>query len=409
VLRTQLLTLRQNIEKVNSSVDQINGCVIIPTYNNEKTLLRVIYGVMEYVPASRIIVVNDGATDSTPQLLEPLKHQIHILVNSPNRGKGYSLRKAFKFAIEKGFDNAITIDSDGQHFPSDLPKLINEAIAHPQTVLMGSRNMNQEGVPQKSSFGNKFSNFWFKAETWITLPDTQTGYRLYPLAPLKKMRLFTTKFELEIEVIVRLAWKNIPFKAIPIDVKYDPDERVSHFRPGRDFFRISVLNTVLVLGALLYYYPKKFFTIKTWNAIKHEAIKPEESNFSKAMSLGFGAFMGIIPIWGFQLLIGIPLAIFFRMNKVLFIAAANISFPPFIPFILYASMVLGQYVTLGKVNHAQIVTFTMDAISSNFVPYIIGSCLLALCSFIVFFVVSFVLLKLFRKEPIVQENKPLES
>lgn len=388
---------------MSTSIDQINGCVIIPTYNNEKTLLRVINGVLEYVPANRIIVVNDGATDSTPKLLEEFKDQIHILVNSPNKGKGFSLRKAFTFAIEQGFENAITIDSDGQHFPSDLPKLIEQAIAHPQTVLMGSRNMNQEGVPQKSSFGNKFSNFWFKTETWITLPDTQTGYRLYPLAPLKKMRLFTTKFELEIEVIVRLAWKDIPFKAIPIDVKYDPDERVSHFRPGRDFFRISVLNTVLVLGALLYYYPKKFFTIKTWNAIKHEAIKPEESNFSKALSLGFGAFMGIVPIWGFQLLIGIPLAIFFRMNKVLFIAAANISFPPFIPFILYASMVFGQWVVLGKVDHEQIVTFTLDAISSNFVPYIVGAFLLAILAFLTFFISSFLLLKLFRKEPRVKD------
>lgn len=387
-------------QTLKQSIEQVNVCVIIPTYNNEKTVIRVIEGVREYVSDNRIIIVNDGATDSTPELLKQFESSISILKNEQNRGKGYSLRKAFKFANDKGFENAITIDSDGQHFPSDIPKMVATAIEFPNTVLMGSRNMEQEGVPQKSSFGNKFSNFWFKIETWITLPDTQTGYRLYPLKPLKKMRLFTTKFELEIEVIVRLAWKNIPFKAVPIDVKYDPDERVSHFRPGRDFFRISVLNTVLVLGALLYFYPKKFFSIGTWNAIKHEAIKPEETNFSKAISLGFGVFMGIVPIWGFQLLIGIPLAIFFKMNKVLFIAAANISFPPLIPFILYGSVLLGQLLTDGKIDHERIVTFTMDAISSNLYQYLIGAVALSFTSFIVVFLTSFGLLKLFRKEPV---------
>lgn len=382
------------------SIEQINGCVIIPTYNNEKTLVRVIEGVLEHVPADRIIVVNDGSTDSTVQLLEKYEGNLNVLKNEKNKGKGYSLRKAFKYAIAKGFENAITIDSDGQHFHSDIPKMIQECFENPNTVLMGSRNMQQEGVPQKSSFGNKFSNFWFKLETWITLPDTQTGYRVYPLGPLKKMRLLTTKFELEIEVIVRLAWKGIDFKPVPIEVKYDPNERVSHFRPGRDFFRISVLNSVLVMGALFYYYPKKFFSKNTWLAIKHEAIKPEESNFSKAISLGFGVFMGIVPIWGFQLLIGIPLAVLFRMNKVLFIAAANISFPPLIPFILYGSMVVGQLFTVGEMNHTQIVSLDSDAIATNFYQYMIGSVLLAIISFVIVFLLSFGLLKMFRKEPV---------
>jgi glycosyltransferase involved in cell wall biosynthesis len=381
------------------NISEINGCVIIPTYNNEKTLARVLDGVLTFVPGDRVIVVNDGATDSTPQILEKYKDTVHLLANNPNQGKGYSLRKGLKKAIELGFDNAITIDSDGQHFPSDLPLIIKTAAENPGTVLMGSRNMQQEGVPQKSSFGNKFSNFWFKIETWITLPDTQTGFRLYPLKPLKKMRLFTKKFELEIEIIVRLAWKNVPFKPVQVQVKYDPDERVSHFRPGRDFFRISVLNSVLVLFALLYYYPKKLFSVKTFELIKHETIKPEESNFSKALSLGFGVFMGIIPLWGFQLLIGIPLAVLFRMNKVLFIAAANISVPPMIPFIIYSSFLLGKQFVDGTINSGKIFEFTTDSISDNIQQYLIGAVLLALIASLVVFTVSFALLKLLRKEP----------
>lgn len=381
------------------SITSINGCVIIPTYNNERTLERVIREVLEHVPAECVIIVNDGATDSTPEILKAFENEVTILMNEVNKGKGYSLRKAFKFAKEKGYENALTIDSDGQHYPSDIPVLIEQALLCPGAVIMGSRNMEQEGVPQKSSFGNKFSNFWFKVETWITLPDTQTGFRIYPLKPLKKIWLFTNKFELEIEVIVKLAWRFVPFVAVPIQVKYDPSERVSHFRPARDFTRISILNTFLVLTALIWYYPRKLFSVRTWNVIKHEAIKPEESNFRKALSIGFGFFMGIVPLWGFQLLIGIPLAILFRMNKVLFIAAANISIPPMIPFIIYGSFICGQLFLTGTTNTTQLTDLSLEAIRKNVYQYAIGACIFATIAFIASFLVSFTLLKIFRKEP----------
>lgn len=382
-----------------ASISSIKGCVIIPTYNNERTLERVIREVLEYVPSDCVIIVNDGATDSTPEILKLFEHKVTILVNEVNKGKGYSLRKAFKFAVERGYESALTIDSDGQHYPSDIPLMIEQAGRHSGAMIMGSRNMEQEGVPQKSSFGNKFSNFWFKVETWITLPDTQTGFRVYPLQHVKKIWLFTNKFELEIEVIVKLAWRFVPFVAVPIRVKYDPSERVSHFRPARDFTRISILNTVLVLTALVWYYPRKLFSIQTWNVIKHEAIKPEESNFKKALSIGFGFFMGIVPLWGFQLLIGIPLAVLFRMNKVLFIAAANISIPPMIPFIVYGSFLCGQLFLTGETNSAQLADMSLEAIQKNVYQYAIGACIFATIAFAASFLVSFALLKIFRKEP----------
>jgi glycosyltransferase involved in cell wall biosynthesis len=382
------------------TISDINGCVIIPTYNNERTLERVINSVMEIIPKERIIVINDGATDSTSEILAKFETDIIVLKNDPNRGKGFSLRKGFKKAIELGFENALTFDSDGQHYPSDIPKMIQAAYENKGAVIMGSRNMSQEGVPNKSSFGNKFSNFWFKLETWITLPDTQTGFRIYPLKPLKKMRLFTTKFELEIEVIVRLAWKFVRFIPVSIQVKYDPEERVSHFRPGRDFFRISVLNSVLVLGALFYYYPKKLFSKDTFAKIKHEAIKPEESNLSKSLSISFGVFMGIFPIWGFQLLVGIPLAVLFRLNKVLFITAANISIPPMIPFIIYLSLLTGSYFGFGSVEFSKFLDFSSDAVQQNLKQYFIGAILLSCFAFAAVFVVSFGVLSVFRKSPV---------
>ena len=136
-----------------------NCCVLIPTYNNEKTVERVINGVLEY--CKDVIVVNDGATDSTPEIIDRYKDQITLIQHPHNIGKGRALRNGFKKAIELGFDYAITIDSDGQHFPENLPDFLKASIENPDALIMGTRNMDQEGVPGKSSFGNKFSNFWF--------------------------------------------------------------------------------------------------------------------------------------------------------------------------------------------------------------------------------------------------------
>ena len=380
-------------------LSKIKGCIIVPTYNNKKTIKDVLQRIIAVVGDTTIIVVDDGCNDSTPEILATFGERITLVENEVNIGKGMALRKGFRKAIELGFENAVTIDSDGQHFPEDIPLLVAEAEKNPEALIMGSRDMEQDGVPGKSSSGNKFSNFWFKLETWISLPDTQTGFRLYPLAPMKKMKFFTKKFEFEIEVIVRLAWNNVKFIPVKIRVLYEMDERVSHFRPARDFFRISVLNSVLVLGALFYYYPKKLFSMDTVRLIKHEAIKPDESNIRKATSLGFGVFMGVFPIWGFQLLVGIPLAVMMKLNKVLFITAANISIPPMIPLIIFGSLLVGQFFVAGEVDGSAIFNYSLDDIKTNVTQYFIGAILLSVFAFVAVFVVSFILLKAFRKEP----------
>ncbi|MCF0048911.1 DUF2062 domain-containing protein [Dyadobacter sp. LJ53] len=348
-----------------------------------------------------IIVVNDGSTDRTPYLLLDYRRRLTVIDYVLNNGKGHALRAGFKKAIAMGYDNAITIDSDGQHLVSDIPLFLEAAAKNPGAVIMGSRDMEQEDVPGKSSFGNKFSNFWFKVETGISLPDTQTGFRLYPLAEIAKMKLYTTKFETEIEVLVRLAWRDVPIIPVDIHVIYDKEERVTHFRPFKDFARISVLNTVLVTLALLYFLPRKLIRqVKKkglWKIIKEEAVKAEESNLSKAKSIGFGFFMGIVPIWGFQLLIGIPLSIYFKMNKVLFLAAANISIPPFIPLIIYCSYKFGGLFYKNSVQLASFENLTLQSIHVNFVQYFIGGTLLSVAAGLIGFLLTYLLLVIFRK------------
>jgi glycosyltransferase involved in cell wall biosynthesis len=240
-------------------------CVLIPTFNNAKTLAQVIEGVSNYT--TNIIVVNDGSTDHTSEVLAQFSF-LNIVSYERNQGKGMALRLGFKRAVELGYHYAISIDSDGQHFAEDLPKFIQKLQEYPKAIIIGARNMDQVSVPGKSSFGNKFSNFWFRLETGIKVGDTQSGYRLYPVRLLADKKYYTRKYEFEIEVLVRAAWSGIDVVEVPVKVFYaEKSQRVSHFRPFRDFSRISVLNTFLVIISFLWIKPRDFFrSIKKKNS-----------------------------------------------------------------------------------------------------------------------------------------------
>ena len=233
------------------------GCiVVIPTYNNAGTIARVIADVQQY--ADDILVVNDGSTDDTRAILERVEG-IRIHSYDENRGKGHALKCGLKLAYEWGFRYAITIDSDGQHYADDIPRFIERIEEVPDSLLIGARNLAADNMPSKNTFANRFSNFWYRVETGERLEDTQSGFRLYPLRKLQHIRFITSRYEFEVEIIVRAAWRGVRVENIPIKVYYPPqEERVSHFRPLRDFTRISLLNTVLVLYALLFYYPWRF-------------------------------------------------------------------------------------------------------------------------------------------------------
>ncbi len=385
-------------DKYRSELKRMGICVIIPTYNNSKTIQRVIDGVLAYT--DDVIVVNDGATDDTSKILQQYEGHVEITGYSVNKGKGVALKTGFKRALELGFTHALTIDSDGQHFPEDIPKFIEAHRQNPEAVVMGARNLAAEGMPGKNSFANRFSNFWFFVETGHRMPDTQTGFRLYPLKMVEKLSLFTTRFEFEIEVIVKLAWRDVPFVSVPIKVTYDPTERVSHFRPGPDFTRISFLNTWLCILTLLYHLPRRLLKGgKIFKLIRDEAINPSESNLRKASSIGFGVFMGIVPIWGFQLMIGIPAAVLLRLNKVLFIAAANVSLPPMIPVLIFLSYIFGEpFIDAEPIHLSTIENVDLSTIHKNFVQYVIGAIILALTAGLGAFLLSWASFSMLRKE-----------
>lgn len=228
-------------------------CVIIPTYNNEKSIRQVVTDTLNY--CDDVIVVNDGSTDCTTATLHEMGG-ITLVSYPQNKGKGCALREGFRKALSMGFAYAITLDADGQHYPADIALFLKANQEYPGALIIGRRLLEGVDRSKGSNFANKFSNFWFYVQTGKALEDTQTGYRLYPLLKLYGIGLLTSRYEAELELLVFASWHGVELVSIPVNVYYPPrEERVSHFRPGKDFARISVLNTVLCFFAVVYGLP----------------------------------------------------------------------------------------------------------------------------------------------------------
>lgn len=389
-------TLEQK-ELVKQLFKKLKCCVLIPTYNNAKTIEAVIQSTLEY--CDEVILVNDGCTDGTENIVSKYP-SLHVVTHPVNKGKGVGLRNGFKKAVELGFDFVISIDSDGQHYPKDFIQFLNKIQENPNSLIIGARNMSTaENVPDKSNFGNKISSFWFWVETGIKMPDTQSGYRLYPVKRMRKIWLFTTKFELEIEVIVKAAWRGITITSVPVSVYYAPKgERVTHFIPSRDSTRISFLNVYLVFLAAIFWRPvmllRKMTLTNLKKVWKEEVIASHESAEVKALSVGVGLFFGIVPIWGFQFALAIFSAVYFKLNKIIVGLTAQISVPPMIPLIIFISVKTGELVLNQKVDISFSKFLSLQTLSNLWVYYV-GATVLSIVAGIGGFLVTWILLKLF--------------
>ena len=110
--------------------------------------------------------------------------------------------------------------------------MLQAAARRPGSLVVGSRDLAANGMPVRNTMANRFSNFWFRLQTGIRLPDTQTGFRLYPLCRMGSLWWLTARYEAELELLVWAAWRGIPLVPVPVRVWYPPEEeRVSHSGP----------------------------------------------------------------------------------------------------------------------------------------------------------------------------------
>lgn len=212
--------------------------VLIPTYNNAATLGAVVEGCLRHV--EEMLVVDDGSTDGTAEVLSVFEERIRVRTHSENQGKGTALRTGFQVLEDAGISHAITVDADGQHFADDLPRFLEAVNREPRAIWVGERDMRKAGAPRRSLFGLWFSNLALRRVGGARLKDSQAGFRAYPLREIRALELRGTRYDLELEVLIKAAWKGLPLAAVPIACSYSPGEgRVSHFRPVRDFCHIG--------------------------------------------------------------------------------------------------------------------------------------------------------------------------
>ena len=222
----------------------IPTAVLIPAFNGAATVARVVGAARAYVDA--VLVVDDGSEDETAARAASAGAQ--VVRHDTNRGKGAALHRGMHVLAEQGFERVVTMDADGQHLADQIPVLLQEAAAYPQALIVGVRQVPSALVAPLRGFGNRFANRWVEIACGQALPDTQSGFRLYPLRATLALGTRARRFAFETEVLIRAARAAMPIRSVPVQVYYPPVyERVSHFRPVVDTVRIIFVVVGLIL------------------------------------------------------------------------------------------------------------------------------------------------------------------
>lgn len=218
---------------------------LIPCLDVADTLASVIAGAREHT--SHVLVVDDGSTDETSAVAEA--EDVELIRHDRNRGKGAALRAGLERLRDGGFTHAFSLDGDGQHLADQMPVLLQESKTHPDAIVVGARIREHE-VAGIRRFGNDFANWWVALAAGREFPDTQSGFRIYPIDATLGLGTRTEHYEFESEVLILAARRGLDVRSRDVRVYYPPpDELVSHYDPWIDTIRI--IRTVVPFAARL--------------------------------------------------------------------------------------------------------------------------------------------------------------
>lgn len=328
---------------------------VIPVYNNGGTVKDIALRCRDILP--KVVVVDDGSTDvDVTELLE--ETDITVLRHKQNQGKGRAIMTGLNYVSEQNGAYMITIDADGQHYPEDIEKFLPHLTPEADAIIIGARDFSGDNIPGGSRFGRKFASFWLKVETSQGMEDCQSGFRAYPVEPIKQLGMTGRYYDFEAEILARACWAGLGLKTVPIRVWYpEPGEkRVTSFRPFLDNFRLSCMHARLV-GRRLLPFPHK-------QLIKRPGKRKEEiknllhpvrfvtyllQENATPMGLGAAAALGVLigtpPIFGLHSVAIFYMASRLHLNKLMALSAQNICTPPFVPAFCIE---LGYYLRHGS-------------------------------------------------------------
>ncbi|CAC9601467.1 FIG143263: Glycosyl transferase [Bathymodiolus heckerae thiotrophic gill symbiont] len=219
---------------------QKNFTVVIPAYNEEKTIRDVVERALKQ--CEMVIVVDDGSSDETISELKNLP--IDLIKHKTNKGKAASLWDGFQFALKNKIDFIVTLDGDAQHAPEDIGLLIDDRDRYQNHIIIGARLADKGAIPAKRYYANKIANFWIAWASGYPISDSQSGFRLYPVSLFNNLKISISKnssFIFESEIIIRAAKKGIYSHAVAIPAIYRDDARPSHFQGVRDVTLITLM------------------------------------------------------------------------------------------------------------------------------------------------------------------------
>ncbi|NLB60300.1 MAG: glycosyltransferase family 2 protein [Lentisphaerae bacterium] len=208
-----------------------NFCVIVPAYQEERRIGEVVRSISRLAPA--VVVIDDGSPDATAAAATAAG--AIVLRHARNLGKGAALHTGFNYAREHGYAFLLTMDADGQHAPADIPRFLETYQRTALPVLIGNRMDNPINMPRVRRWTNRFMSWYLSRIMRQTVPDTQSGFRLYRCDILPSEQPTARGYAAESEILLWLAERGVRMGAVPITVIYQ--DEISKINPWRDTLR----------------------------------------------------------------------------------------------------------------------------------------------------------------------------
>jgi glycosyltransferase involved in cell wall biosynthesis len=196
-----------------------NISVIIPCYNEEKTIVGLINRIKKLGFIKDIIVVDDGSEDNTYLKVEGNFNEVIIARHSINLGKGAAVKTGCEIALKLGADILVLIDADGQHLPEEIPKLVEKLEKENLDIVFGVREMNEK-VPLLRKIGNRLITALARVLTKVSLKDSQAGFKAFSADAYKKIIWQSQDYSVETEIIVNVGRFRLRYGEVPIETIY---------------------------------------------------------------------------------------------------------------------------------------------------------------------------------------------